>query len=343
MLAQLPSDLVGQTIAGRYQVESVLGHGGQCVVYRARDAQLGRAVAIKVLSQLAARDPQAAIRFLREQAALMALAGTAAVQIFDAGETGDGSLYLVLELLDGRDLEHELEMLEVRRERVDLRRIARLMVPVAETLDAAHAQGILHRDLKPANVFLLHDGGVRLLDFGFARLRSAVPLTAAGMIVGSPCYIAPEVWNGRPEFLDQRIDVYSLAVIVFRMLTGVVPFEATEMIDVLRMATTAPRPSLHRLRPDLPQSVDAWVQQALAIDPDRRYSSTAQCIEQLFVQAGAGRVLASVRETTYQVEDAQQVSAAKRIASVLQDAASALKRWTGGKDPAPRRQFYGRR
>ncbi len=332
MLDPHSTDLVGGSIGGRYVVESVIGHGGQGVVYRARDNRGGRAVAIKVLSLLAARDPQSAGRFLREQAALQALAGTAAVQVLDAGETGDGSLYLVLELLEGRDLEHELEELEARSERVDLRRIAKLMAPVAETLDAAHGQGILHRDLKPANIFLLRDGGVRLLDFGFARLRSARPLTAVGTIVGSPSYIAPEVWKGRPELLDHRVDVYSLAVILFRMLSGALPFESKEIVEVLKMATTGKRPSLHGLRTDLPPRVDLWVEQALAIEPDRRYASPGECLEQLFVSAGAGRVLASVREATQKPPTEQQTSAAERIASVLNNAASALKRWTLGKE-----------
>ena len=332
MLAPEASDLVGQAISGRYVVEGIIGHGGQGVVYRARDSQAGRTVAIKVLNQLAARDPQAAGRFLREQAALQALSGTAAVQVFDAGETSDGSLYLVLELLEGRDLEHELEDLEARNVRVDFRRVAELGVPLAQTLDSAHAQGISHRDLKPANIFVLQGGGVRLLDFGFARLRSSRPLTAAGMIVGSPSYIAPEVWLGRPDLLDHRVDVYSLAVILFRMITGALPFESKEVVEVLKMVTTSARPSLHQLRPDLPPRVDAWVEQALAIDPNKRYSSTEQCLEQLFIHAGAGRVLASVREKMHKPVSAQQTSAAERVASVLNNAAAALKRWTVGRE-----------
>jgi serine/threonine protein kinase len=153
-----------------------------------------------------------------------------------------------------------------------------------------------------------------------------------GTVVGSPSYIAPEVWRGRPELLDHRVDAYSLAVIMFRMLSGALPFESKEIVEVLKMATTGKRPSLHGLRPDLPPRVDLWVEQALAIDPNRRYSSAGQCLEQLYISAGAGRVLASVREAIQKPPSEQQASAAERIASVLHNAAAALKFWTMGKD-----------
>jgi eukaryotic-like serine/threonine-protein kinase len=138
----LASNLVGQLLAGRYRVESIIGQGGQGVVYRARDEKANRAVALKVLNEAVARDPQAAGRFMREQAALEALAGTAAVQAYDAGEMADGGLYLVLELLEGRDLEQELKELEGREERMDLKRIAELITPIAETLDSVRAFSI---------------------------------------------------------------------------------------------------------------------------------------------------------------------------------------------------------
>src|SRR5262245_54796394 len=124
-MSGLASDLVGQLLAGRYRVQSVIGQGGQGVVYGARDEKGNRAVALKVLNERVARDRQAAGRFVREQAALQALSGTAAVQAYDAGELGDGGLYLVLELLEGRDLEQELGELEERGQLMDLERIGR--------------------------------------------------------------------------------------------------------------------------------------------------------------------------------------------------------------------------
>ncbi len=321
------TDPVGQLIAGRYSVEAILGRGGQGIVCRARDNQSGNAVAVKLLNDASARDPQIAGRFLREQAALQALAGTSAVQVYDAGKTDDGSLYLVLELLEGRDLEEELAELEARKEFLSLRRIAELVVPLVTTLDAAHEKGIFHRDLKPANLFLLRAGGVRLLDFGFARLRSSKPLTAVGMVMGSPCYIAPEVWRGRPDLIDHRVDLYSLAVILFRLLTGALPFEAESLSEVLVLTTTAPRPSMHALRTDLPKAVDDWALTALAIDREQRFGSAGRCLERLFESLGARELLSEVQKLEQRAHDPQRSSAAEKVASILNGAAAALKRW----------------
>ncbi len=327
MAAAPETDPVGRTIAGRYKVESVLGRGGQGVVCRALDVTANQHVALKLLNDSSARDPQLAGRFLREQAALQALAGTSAVQVLDAGQTEDGALYLTLELLDGRDLEQELAEREARSELMSLEAVARLSMPLVATLDAAHEKGILHRDLKPANVFLLTHGGVRLLDFGFARLRSAKPLTAVGMVMGSPCYIAPEVWKGRPDLIDHRADLYSLAVILFRLLSGALPFEAPSLAEVMVLTTSAPRPSLHALRPSLSKGVDDWAALALAIDREQRFQSARQCLERLFDGLGARELLSEAERAQPLSHDGQLAAAAEKIARVLHGAAAALKRW----------------
>lgn len=243
------------------------------MVYRAFDRWLGRAVAVKVLSSKLAREPQMIERLMREQQALTVLKGTAAVQLFDVVRGADGELCLVMELLSGVDLDEYLSGIEQRRERLSLQRIAEIFEPIVDTLEVAHAAGILHRDLKPANIFLLEGGDVRLLDFGLARLKNAAPLTAAGTAMGSPSFMAPEAWKGVSDLLDQRVDVYSLGVILFRVLAGELPFSGATLKDKFLSATTAARPSLLKYRPDLPPEVDEWVRLALAADRDQRFAN----------------------------------------------------------------------
>lgn len=267
-------ELLGIVVADRYELTGVLGQGGQGVVYRARDRSAGRDVAIKMLSDSVADDPVYAARLAREQEALVALAGTSAVAVYDLCEAPNGSLCLVMELLEGTDLEQHLSELETRGERLPLPRLSAVAEPIVDTLERAHDAGIIHRDLKPGNIFLLQNGdGVRLFDFGLSRSRKAMRLTQAGTVMGSPSYIAPEVWKGDPDALDGRVDVYSLGVILFRSLSGKLPFVGGNLKESFELASSAPRPSLRALRPDLSPKVDAWVAQALAIDPDRRYQT----------------------------------------------------------------------
>ncbi len=243
------------------------------MVYRAFDKWLGREVAVKVLSSKAVRDPQVVERLMREQQALSVLRGTAAVQMFDVCRGIDGELCLVMELLAGVDLDEYLYTIEQRNERLSLQRIAEIFEPIVNTLETAHAAGILHRDLKPANLFLLEGGDVRLLDFGLARLKNAAPLTAAGTVMGSPSFMAPEAWKGVSDLLDQRADVYSLGVILFRVLAGELPFAGATLKDKFLSATTAARPSLLKYRPELPRDADDWVNLALAADRDARFEN----------------------------------------------------------------------
>lgn len=257
----------------RYERLGVLGSGGQGVVYRAFDHWTGRPVAIKVLSSKAALQPEMVERLSREQRALSTLKGTAAVEVLDIYRGSDGELCLVMELLSGRNLDEELGSLAEKEERMALPRVAEVFDLIVDTLEVAHGAGILHRDLKPANLFLLDDGGVRLLDFGMARLKRSAPLTADGTVMGSPSFIAPEAWKGQSALVDQRADVYSLGVILFLVLTGELPFSGLSLYEKFLGTTQGERPSLLAKRPDLPRGADDWVEAALAIDPEERFQN----------------------------------------------------------------------
>jgi serine/threonine protein kinase len=255
----------------RYELHEVIGRGGHGVVYRAYDRNLCTDVAIKFLHDSMAVDPQYNIRMLREAQIMAALTGTSAIRVYSLNTTPDGALFLVMEMLLGRSFDAYLGDLEDGGNRLSVDRLFELLDPIVDTLEAAHVRGIVHRDLKPGNIFVLDAGGARLLDFGLAKVMEAAPLTNDGMVAGSPSYIAPEVWKGNPRALDHRIDVYSLGAITFRALSGSVPFGGADILEKLALVTKAERPSLHQHRPDLPAEVDAWVAEALAIDPDLRF------------------------------------------------------------------------
>ncbi len=264
-------DRTGQEIGGRYRLERAIDRGGQGDVYAALDLKDGDRVAIKILKDEFAADPDWRERMFREARAMTSLSGTAAVRVYDQRWTDEGGLCLVMELLDGLDFERYLHELAERGVVVTPDMLSELLEPIVFTLQAAHDMGIVHRDLKPANVFVTKNDGVRLLDFGFAKFTRLRGFTATGIIPGSPSYVAPETWRG--ESVDARADVYALGVLIFRALSGRTPFDSGNLPNLLRAVTTGPRPSLHQLRPDLPREVDAWVQQALAIETEQRFST----------------------------------------------------------------------
>lgn len=269
----------GYVLDDRYVIEALVGKGGHGKVYRALDRDLSCPVAIKVLYGDVAAEHEFRVRMKREARAMGQLSGTSAVQIMAFNKTSWGALYIVMEYLEGTDLDRHCAAAERAGEPLSIRDLVDILDPIAGTLQAAHERGIIHRDVKGGNVFVMRSavrGRSRLLDFGLAKDISLDPLTRTGMIAGSPAYIAPEAWTGRPKPIDHRVDVYSLGVLLFRVLARRLPFDASVPIDqLLRAVTRDPRPSLHALRPDLPPAVDAWVSRALAIDREERFFNVA--------------------------------------------------------------------
>lgn len=276
MTSQFPSDSPlrdrsNEVVGERYRLVQLLDRGGQAAVYRALDLRMGDEVAVKVLVPPQKADASWRDRMLREVHALTVLSGTAAVRVYHQVWGDDGSLFLIMELLRGANLEACLDAAKEQQKQLGLADLVPIIEPVVSTLETAHAAGILHRDLKPGNIFVQNDGSVRLLDFGFAKFLRMRTVTLAGHIAGSPSYIAPECWKETTESLDQRIDVYGLSAVLFRALAGRPPFVGDSVIQIMRQCSSAPRPSLHALRPDLPEAVDDWVKSALAIERDERF------------------------------------------------------------------------
>jgi serine/threonine protein kinase len=265
-----PAGRIGEIVGDRYELISLIGRGGQSEVYRAWDRVDGDHVAVKICQWT---NQDAAERMFREAYMMSQLRGTSAVRVLHQCQTNDGLVALVMELLDGSDLASLLEVRECDGIRAEYLWMAPILRPIVRTLEAAHEQGIVHRDLKPENIFVLEPargGGVRLLDFGFAKMTRMPGITAPDTVAGSPSYIAPEVWERGVACATAQADVYALGVLVFRVLGGRAPFAGT-MLDIARGALSTARPSLRALRPDLPPDVDEWVLQVLAKDPEHRF------------------------------------------------------------------------
>ncbi|MFO0696735.1 MAG: serine/threonine-protein kinase [Polyangiales bacterium] len=265
---------LGERLKQRYRLVALVGSGGQGAVYRAVDERDGDVVAVKILHERINDDPIARERLVREARALVALSDTAAVRVLDQGFTSDGRLGLVIEMLEGQDLESALERLEFEGREPSAAEVPFVFAPIVDTLERAHALDIVHRDLKPANVFLERKEGlvrVRLLDFGFAKLSRMPRLTQQGTIAGSPSYIAPESWFDHP--VTPLVDVYALGATIFRFLAGEPPFTGEGPMAIMRKVTLGPRPSLHAFRPDLPPEIDDWAAMALAVRPEERFQS----------------------------------------------------------------------
>jgi serine/threonine-protein kinase len=239
------SSRIGQIISERYVLCEVIGKGGHSEVYRAADRHGGPNVAVKILQDGFAGSEEHSVRLVREHRVLKLLEGTAALRVSGVATSPDGAMCLITELLSGKDLDDALLEMESEGRRITPQRLVELLSPIVATLEHAHDQDIIHRDLKPGNIYVLdaeHGGGVRLIDFGLAKLKGAKPLTREGMIMGSPSYIAPEVWKGNPSLLDQRMDVYSFGAIVFRALSGHAPFEADSIREKVKRITSSARP-----------------------------------------------------------------------------------------------------
>ena len=263
-------DSTTRLLAGRYVLERLLGRGGMAMVYAGRDRRLDRQVAVKVVP-VAVTEPVGRARFVREARSAAGLCHPNAVAVFDAGEA-DGYLYIVMELVEGRSLATVL----AESEPLDLAQATAIAASVLAALGQAHSAGIVHRDVKPSNIMVSYGGVVKLLDFGIARRLDdlAGEVTAAGEIVGTPKYLAPEQIEGRPT--SPATDVYAVGVVLYEMLAGVAPFNGDSPVATALAHTTAPVPDVRALRPDVPNGLAMAIGRAMAKDPVDRFADAAE-------------------------------------------------------------------
>jgi class 3 adenylate cyclase/ABC-type transport system substrate-binding protein len=278
----MPGDATTGTKVAGFRIVRLLGEGGTGAVYLAVDEQLDRQVALKLLPPELSRDERFRHRFLREARIAAGIEHPGIVPIYAAGEA-DGVLFLAMRLVPGTDLRRVLE----RDGRLEPGRATRILAPVAEALDAAHAQGLVHRDVKPGNILVDEDERAFLADFGLAKHAATVnSLSREGAFSGTIDYIAPEQIEGGE--VDGRADVYALACVLFESLTGRPPFERETDVAVVFAHLKDPAPTLTALRPELPEGLDVVLARGMAKDPDDRYRSAGELIADARAAIGDG-------------------------------------------------------
>jgi eukaryotic-like serine/threonine-protein kinase len=253
----------------RYEIERVLGRGGMATVYLARDVELDRPVAIKVLAEHLAGDEEYRARFLREARAAAGLVHASIVQVYDVGEDERG-LFIVMEYVEGTSLAEEL----VRRGTIPPEKAVAIAVQVCAGLEAAHAAGLVHRDVTPQNILLRGDGAAKLSDFGIARtLDQTTRLTEHGTVLGTAAYLAPEQARGGP--VTAAADLYSLGLVLYELLTGRRPFEAENLPALLLQREQGTVALPRELAPEVPQTLEEAVIRCLARAAEDRPESAA--------------------------------------------------------------------
>jgi serine/threonine protein kinase len=267
---------VQELAGGRYRIEEVLGRGGMASVYLARDGELERQVAVKVLAEHLADTPGFRERFLREARLAAQLSHPNVVQVFDVGEDA-GRPFIVMEYVEGATLAEELK----QRGKLDPAEVVDLALQVCGGLEHAHAAGLVHRDIKPQNLLLRADGTVKIADFGIARAAETTRFTQVGSVLGTAAYLSPEQALG--EEVTAAADIYSLGCVLYELLTGRTPhvFETLPEL-VVKHRTEAIQP-LRELRPDVSEQLEAVVMRTLARNPEYRPESAATLAEELAI------------------------------------------------------------
>ena len=261
-------------IANRYEVFQHIGQGGMADVFLAVDTILNRQVAVKILRSELCTDAVSVLRFEREAQAATALSHPNIVEIYDVGEY-KGHHYIVMEYVSGKPLKKMIQQRGalLTEEAIDI------MIQLTGATAEAHRRGIIHRDIKPQNVIVKSDGSIKMLDFGIALAKGSMQLTQANNVMGSVHYLAPELAKGQSA--SPQSDIYALGICLFEMLTGDVPFKADQAVQVALMHMHNDMPEVRSINPQIPQSVENIVIRATAKDPDKRYTSCNEMLEDL--------------------------------------------------------------
>jgi len=285
------SDQPTFTHFGRYRVTRELGRGAMGVVYEAEDESLQRKLAIKtmLLSDDGQERAQQEARFRQEAKAAAGLNHPNIVTIYELGREGDW-LYIAMELVMGVEL-REL----MGQGRLPLRTAVELAAQIASGLAAAHARGVVHRDIKPSNIMVLPRNHAKIMDFGIARMQVSDVKTQTGLMMGSPKYMAPEQVEG--QVVDHRSDIFSLGSVLYEMVTGVAPFQGSDIAPLLFDIVRAAPPPPSQWNPEIPPALEAVLAKAMRKNPGERYQDASHFSDELLRCAGSLPATTSVSET----------------------------------------------
>lgn len=272
------TDIVGKTLRGRYQIQSLIGQGGMAAVYKAHDPNLHRSVAIKVIHPHLSDNPDFFRRFEEEATGVAQLRHPNIVQMYDFNHDDD-LYYMVMEFVMGETLQTRLKRLNAANRQMSIKDAVTFTAEICEAAYYAHQRGMIHRDIKPANIMLDVNGRAILMDFGIARMVDASQHTATGTVLGTATYMPPEQIQGLQ--IDARADIYSIGVTLFETLSGKPPFEADSAMTLMMMHLNDPVPDLSQLHPGTPPELLAIANRALAKNRDERFQNANEMVNAL--------------------------------------------------------------
>jgi serine/threonine-protein kinase len=328
---------IGTILGGRYRLIELLGQGGMATIYRARDAQLERDVAVKILRPEYGRDPDFFARFRQEAQSAASLNHPGVVAVYDYG-TDDAGPFIVMELVDGEDLASIVR----RSGALPPRQAARLTAEIARAIAAAHESGFVHRDVKPGNVLITRQGRVKVADFGIARALAEAAITLPGTTLGSVHYFSPE--QARGEATTPASDIYSLGIVLYELLTGRRPWEGDTAAAIATARLTGPVPSPSAVRSGVPPVLEAIARKALAVEPEARFATATAMADALdrFLAEGAKSAAAGAAVTSSgaapgagTAPDAGSAAALAAAAAAAASAGTADRTLAGTANPNP--------